>query len=68
MTRFKQLPIECDTGETRCRIMYDTCRARGHVREDLQVIDEAEVHPLDGSSPGIERGGCTAMLCEGFIQ
>ena len=25
MTRFRQLPIECVTGDTRWRIMYDTC-------------------------------------------
>ncbi len=25
ITRFRQLPIECVTGDTRCRIMYDTC-------------------------------------------
>ena len=27
MTRFRQFPMECVTGDTRCRIMYDTCRA-----------------------------------------
>jgi hypothetical protein len=27
ITRFRQLPMECVTGETRCRIMYDTCAA-----------------------------------------
>ena len=25
ITRFRQLPMECVTGDTRCRIMYDTC-------------------------------------------
>ncbi len=25
MTRFRQLPMECVTGDTRWRIMYDTC-------------------------------------------
>ena len=28
MTRFKQLPMECVTGDTRCKIMYDTCNSR----------------------------------------
>ena len=34
MTRFRQLPMLCVTGDTRCRIMYDTCarRQRSHVR------------------------------------
>jgi hypothetical protein len=26
MTLFRQLPIECVTGDTLCRIMYDTWR------------------------------------------
>lgn len=27
MTRLRQFPMECVTGDTRCRIMYDTCSA-----------------------------------------
>lgn len=40
ITRLRQLPMECVTGVTRARIMYDTCMNQNEMRRKTKVMKE----------------------------